>query len=394
MISFTNSHCPTRSSGITGQIRKGAIAVLAAILLIFLLAMVAFVVDIGYLVSTRAEMQRTADAAALAGAWEMLGDEALTPERVHIINYAARTKAAEVASLNKVIQTNPSMGLYRDIDIGYLSDPTNRYEWLKYDDPLKYNTVQVRLRYDGDLNQSISLFFAPVLGIDAKNMHVHAAASFTSSKTTGFRITPNTENCTLMPFAVKLQDWLDLLAGTGEDNWSHNSETGEVTAGSDGIRELKMYPEKDLGWGIVPGNFGTVDVGDPNNAAETLVRQILDGVSTEDLSYYPNGELKLDPETGELILNGDTGLSTTIKSALEEVIGKPRSICLYVTATDQGNTTDYTIVGFAGIRVVDVQLTGNDKYVLVQPGMVADSCAILGNNDTSYFLGPPVFLIR
>ena len=45
--------------------RRGVIAVLTAIMLVVMLAMVAFAVDVGYLVLARSELQRSADAAAL-----------------------------------------------------------------------------------------------------------------------------------------------------------------------------------------------------------------------------------------------------------------------------------------------------------------------------------------
>src|SRR5688572_3950787 len=48
--------------------RRGAIAPFAAILSVFLLAMVAFAVDVGWMVTTNNQLQNAADSAALAGA--------------------------------------------------------------------------------------------------------------------------------------------------------------------------------------------------------------------------------------------------------------------------------------------------------------------------------------
>src|SRR5438067_9546599 len=48
--------------------RRGAIVPLFALLLIPLLAMLAFSIDAGWMVLTRTDLQNTADAAALAGA--------------------------------------------------------------------------------------------------------------------------------------------------------------------------------------------------------------------------------------------------------------------------------------------------------------------------------------
>ena len=53
------------------QQRKGTIIVMVAVMLVVLLGCVALAVDIGYLYVARAELQRAADAAALAGAQAM-----------------------------------------------------------------------------------------------------------------------------------------------------------------------------------------------------------------------------------------------------------------------------------------------------------------------------------
>ena len=50
--------------------RKGTITILAAILSVVLVGMVAFCVDIGYVLSAKEELQRSADASALATCWE------------------------------------------------------------------------------------------------------------------------------------------------------------------------------------------------------------------------------------------------------------------------------------------------------------------------------------
>jgi Flp pilus assembly protein TadG len=56
--------------------RRGAIAVLAAFLAVFMLGMIAFSVDLGYLSLVRTQLQATADSAALAGAGTMNTDTA------------------------------------------------------------------------------------------------------------------------------------------------------------------------------------------------------------------------------------------------------------------------------------------------------------------------------
>ena len=396
MIRLLDLHRVPRPGKPRFRSRKGAVAVLAALLMIFMLALVAFVVDIGYLVSAKTEMQRTADAAALAGAWEMVNDDFLKDDTA-AIDSAMRDKAAEFAAANEVMRTSPNLNLATDITVGYLENPADRNEQISFPDPSEYNVVQVRVRYTDDQNQPVSFFFAPLLGIDSQGLEVQAAATFPSENTIGFRAPRGNAKSTVMPFAIKVEDWNDLLDGTGTDEWAYDPETGTVSRGQDGISEMRMFPQKDLGGDnhITPGNFGTVDVGSADNSAIDLRRQILEGPNAEDFSYLENGTLALDPQTGKLYLNGDTGISASIdKHALQKVIGHPKTILLYDGVQNPGNNATFSIVGFAGIRVVESSLQGVNQYILIQPSKVVDSGAVVGESNTSYFVGPPVQLVR
>lgn len=77
--------------------RRGATAVFVAVALAALLGMVALAVDVGMLMKLRADAQRAADAAALAGAQEFRDNPDLTAAK-----YPAALKALEYASRNYV----------------------------------------------------------------------------------------------------------------------------------------------------------------------------------------------------------------------------------------------------------------------------------------------------
>ena len=57
------------------NVRRGAILVLAAVLMIVLLGFVAMTVDNGFIQLTRTQLQCAADAAALSGAMELSGTD-------------------------------------------------------------------------------------------------------------------------------------------------------------------------------------------------------------------------------------------------------------------------------------------------------------------------------
>jgi Flp pilus assembly protein TadG len=75
---------------VTRRDRRGKIIVMTALLMVVLLGMVAFSVDVGYMAVTRTEMQICADAAALAGAAELVNG--VDDARAEALEYLAKNK--------------------------------------------------------------------------------------------------------------------------------------------------------------------------------------------------------------------------------------------------------------------------------------------------------------
>jgi Flp pilus assembly protein TadG len=383
--------------------RRAVSFALVGVSLVVLVGMASLTVDVGMLYRARAEAQASADAAAMAGAWELLDEDRLKgdPEMTAEIA-SARTTAAQMAARNMIINTSPSLSANSsndadgDILVGYLSDPANNpSEPLSTTDPDQFNTVRVQVRRDAQHSSPIALFFAGVFGRLTADISAEAYATFKDG-VVGYKVTENSGNAGLLPLALKVTAWNNLLSGafTSGDNYTYNAATGAITAGSDGIMELNLYPGGGAGQ-LPPGNFGTVDIGNPNNSTADLSREIRYGVSADDLAYF-GGELKLGSD-GTLLLNGDTGLSAAIKDDLTSIIGLPRAIPLFSTAIGPGNNSMFTIVGFAGIRVLDVKLTGSmsSKKVIIQPAFLVDDAVLTGpGSGSSYFVYQPVHLVR
>jgi hypothetical protein len=137
-----------------------------------------------------------------------------------------------------------------------------------------------------------------------------------------------------------------------------------------------------------------VDIGSSNNSTADVARQIVDGISAADLSHL-GGTLQFT--NGTLHLNGDTGISAGVKDELASIIGKPRIIPIFSSVVGPGNNSDYTIVKFVGVRVLDVKLTGSmsSKRVTIQPCNVVMKGGIYqpGSNQTQ-FVHSPVWLVR
>ncbi|MBI4580796.1 MAG: hypothetical protein HY718_13900 [Planctomycetes bacterium] len=383
--------------------RRAAAAAMVAISGTVLIGVAALAIDMGMLYNTRTEAQRSADAGALAGAWRLVGEERLLGSTgATTVASAARTTASSTANANKVFNSNPTVDTNTgnasdgDILLGRLDHPGNLTEQIQTSvDPTRYNTVSVLVRRDSTRNGAIPLVFAHVFGLSSKDISARGVASV-EDKIVGYKVTGRSGNAELMPFAVNLNAWNALLAGTqtSGDNYRYDPASKTVSAGGDGVNELNIYPGSGSGQ-LPPGNFGTVDIGNPNNSTADISRQIREGVSASDLAYF-GGELKFD-DNGEIILEGDTGLSAAVKDDLASIIGKPRAIPLFTVVSGNGNNSRYTVVAFAGIRIMNVKLTGSmsKKSLIVQPAVVVDDAAVSGEtSNTSYFVYRPPTLVR
>lgn len=292
--------------------RRGAITILAAILSIFMLGMVAFSVDVGYVLSVKEELQRTADAAALAAVWDY-GDRMSDGEDYILSEQSARENAQQFATSNTVGNNGPTLDKNLsnspsgDMVFGHVNDFYNPIMTTGTSSAsTPYNAVRVKVRRNEDLNGDVPMFFGRVFGVNGTDLEAEATAALVRD-VSGFSIPHDGSNIDLLPFALDLQTWNNWTAGSGTDNYRWDASQKKITAGSDGKLEVNLYPQ---GTGS-PGNRGTVDIGSSNNSTADIVRQILYGVNASDLSYH-GGTLAFD-QCGKLYLNGDTGISAGVK---------------------------------------------------------------------------------
>src|SRR5205085_7934927 len=107
------------------QRRRGNIVAMTAILMVVMIAFVAMAVDIGYLCTVRNELQRTADSAAIAAAWELADKYGNAgTETAGNLSTSARAKAVQFASLNLVGNQAPGLAS-DDVTVGYMANPSN-----------------------------------------------------------------------------------------------------------------------------------------------------------------------------------------------------------------------------------------------------------------------------
>jgi Flp pilus assembly protein TadG len=372
------------------RIRRGNILVMTALLMTAMVALLAFAVDLGYVYAVRAELQRSADSAAIAAAWELIDkDGPAGTETATSLTSSAASVASQYAGLNHVGSQSPSLAS-NDVTVGYMSNPSSPSEPIISTPTGKLpNAVKVRVQRTSEQNGQVNFFFARALGFTESSADAQATAAFLSGFS-GFKAPADGSNLNILPFTLDETTWNNLQTN-GTDSWTYNPETKTVTAGADNVKEVNLFPQ-----GIgVPGNRGTLDIGSSNNSTADIGRQIVDGITPADLAYL-GGTLEFN-SAGELHLIGDTGISAGIKDELTSIIGKPRLLPIFRSVTGPGNNADYTIVKFVGVRVLDVKLTGSmsSKRVIIQPCNVVMKGGIYQPGvSNSQYVHSPVWLVR
>jgi Flp pilus assembly protein TadG len=348
-------------SGIKNH-RRGAIAPLAAFFMIVILAITAFAVDIGYILVAQSDLQRSADAAAHAAVLE------LRASNLEIASSEARSVAQQYASTNKIINCSATVDANLnnadrtgDILVGRI-DVTQPRSAMTFDHADEANAVRVRIRRNDSRNGSLSLFFARMLGVRSISLESSATAAVINS-VSGFEIAKNGENAPILPITVHEDHWRESLEEP-EDSWAYDPVSGSVSPGSDQVPEVVIFPNETGS----SGNLGTLNIGTSSNSTSFLGNQIRNGVSQADMDYH-GGTLELN-SSGELPLSGNPGLSAGIKDDLAAIAGKPLVIPIYRNVSGNGNNAVFRIVGFEGVRLMAVNLTGKDKFVAVQPAPV------------------------
>lgn len=366
------------------QDRRGAIAPLTALLLVFLLAMVAFAVDLAWVVEVRTELQNAADASALAGANELMEPyvrwqlpNQTSDSKQTILNLAmasARTTAKNYAKYNRA--GNVAALTLRDEDIQFgFTDGAGNYQALGSPTqtngslPPGYpNTIRITLRRDKLANGALPLFFGAVLGKPSSDLSAPASATIYSGVVDSF--TPGAQ-VTMLPMTYDVNDWKSFLQ-TGKD------PDGKKYTDDAGLPTLPVYPTiKDR------GNFGELAL-DGVHAGSSEIRSWIDsGLTPADVGHIKDlGLIPLsghDPNKWDWI--GNPGLRTSTIQAANELVGKTFMLPLfkasnndpknYQAGVGEGSNYYFNIVQFVGVRVMPPWRA--NKTIVVQPAAFVDA---------------------
>ena len=393
----------------TGLQRRGAVAVLVALLLIPLLGFVAICVDIGWITTTKSNLQNAADAAAAAGARQLTGNYGLyslpTQTRGQTLIAAAEATAStystQFCSYNGAGGVSSLKLLPADTVFGF-TNASNNFTSSYSGYP---NTVQVTVRRDASANGRLPFFFAPAIGQTNTSLTATSSMTIYTGLITAFgppsQVSGGTGgigsgvgaggaggawgdmywgdgsgsgfSCGLLPVAFDVNTWNTFFT-TG------NSPDGTVHTDSTGTPTIQIYPSPKES----PGNFGLLCIGPWTNADPDYKNWILNGPSSSDLKYLADNGFFPVSLTSPKAWKGTPGLRSSLGSSFSAIIGQPRLLPLfqpastspYQAASGNGSNTTYSIVGFVGVTVTSVSGNGSNMNVSVQPCSVLDSTAV------------------
>ena len=152
------------------QNNKGVTAVFVLFMLAGLIGVTVLAIDVGYIKTTRNELQNIADAGALAGAG-YLGSvyKNLTYDEQQSYIFSSEERTKLVTQVNDVSQQNKASGVDisindEDVIVGWWDTENKEVQALDSDHPLP-TAVKVTARRDNNANSPITTFFAKAFNV-------------------------------------------------------------------------------------------------------------------------------------------------------------------------------------------------------------------------------------
>jgi Flp pilus assembly protein TadG len=332
---------------LTGKLKdeNGASMIIVALILTVLLGFIALAVDVGYLYSTKNELQDIADAGALAGArmlgrlYECNGDTVNCPRAMAYsaqLTYSADVSAIKGAVINVAAQ-NQAGGLSNisindaDIIIGNWNYTSHTIDPVTNTSP---DAVGVTARRDGSANGPVTTFFARIFGMDTASISATATAALTG-------ISSIVQGGLPIPVAIN-KSWLSTLP-CNQDLTFHPSSAGTCS-----------------GWNSYDGNTYHPNANDMKQLLTALTNRTYQSPATTayQTQYdFTNGTLA-SLFTGNYMQD----LFTAMKGLNDGLLDQDTNSNTWTTAVAvYDDTTDgcspngmITIVGFATITITSV----------------------------------------
>jgi len=341
--------------------RRAVVAVQVVVMLTALMGFAAFTVDIGTLYRARAELQASADAAAMAAASSYTtdsmvevratgGDASAFAEVLSTVDGRANVFAGLNDTLNTATLVETS-----DITAGWIDLTSATSSLDAFALSTEYNAVQVTVRRNsGGSNGPVEFLFAPIIGHLIGEASASAVAVF-NDQFAGFDVDGN-GSAAALPISIHEDVFNDQFTN-GSDDYEYFADVDSVVPGADGIPEINLYP-----FDVAPGNFGLLNIGSPNQGVPALQDQIENGVSSDEMELETgSSELTFYNEDGSsntYDITGGAGMKTALEGSISDRIGDVVAFFLHESTAQQGANAVFTISDVRFGRIMDVRLSG------------------------------------
>ena len=312
--------------------QTGSVALITGVAIFMLLGFIALALDLGHMVMVKSQLQKAADAGALAGArglWPLVLP-ATDPAATRNPNCASGESAAKITAHNNVVDGR---------NLSYDSEITVEVGRWDYDArtfhpgcTAESDAVRVNTRRDG-----VVMLFAKVFGISTANLSGRAIAVMGPAAAVG---------AGTLPIAVDknyTDPWTPIVVRMTPDN-------------TDNAGWFVKYP---------------------------------DAASAATLKNYINKDACPYLEIGQII-NLQNGADASVMSAIQDKLAQGPIDCLLPVVNTCKFGQDEPIVDFASVRITKVVSTGGYKRVegIVIP-LAENSSALPGGKGNKGALAPP-----
>lgn len=358
-----------------GPPRRGTIIAQVLVSSTAMIGFAALAIDSGMLFSVRSDLQNAADAAALAGVTGYFTNAAIIQDNAGIQS-AVRDRTQSYSYKNESFRAGGTILSLSDMTLGWF-DFANRHAPLDSSGANRFNAIQVVARRAPDgTNGGVLFYFARIFGMNEGGVTATAVAAM-DDRFAGFEyeygVSPD-----ILPFTIHIDAYNEMLA-SGDDDYAY---TDSVSGVGDGVPEVKLFPYKLSGNGnngnAGAGNFGILEFG--GTGASVVGENIIEGVTPEALEaamgtttpMYVNNE----GNAQSYWLYGETGMTTSLESAVEQRIGDVIAHFVHQSVVGTGSGSSYQNVGIRVGRIMHIDLHGspNNKAFIIQP------VAYFGNN--------------
>jgi hypothetical protein len=252
--------------------------------LVGLIAISALAIDVGLVWAARTQLQNASDAAALAGAGNLIN-----PDVPSVTSTEAVNASVDIASRNGAISLNSLVLPDADVELGNWDLENRSFDpGVNLADPEVVNAVRVATRLDNIANGPVPAFFSRVIGRDGFSVGASAVAylGYAGGIAPGEVDMPIAIDCCKLKGPNCEQDYCETVSTNPPNPCPLDEPQGD---GITSVSCLQFHATEDQN-----ACWTQLDTGHPSISANDLRQMVEDGnssqLSTSDQIYVDNGD--------------------------------------------------------------------------------------------------------